>query len=138
MFVTRRMSISKMQEPACNLRSDSMYPGRKDTTRSIMYLQKRTNRSENLDTYLNHKLYGTCCIIISTNNNHNIDIADSHVKERASTCLPNMTGFEFLCLHYVCSECIHHISIAYVMSISISIRACVNISFLEFLKFKER
>ena len=60
--------------------------------------------------YLNDKLEGTSYISIAVDNNHNVDIANSHVKERATSNLPHRTHTEFFCLHYVHFEGIHHIS----------------------------
>ncbi len=62
--------------------------------------------------YLNHKLECTSCIGIATDNNDNVDIADAHVQERAATYLAHRTSAQFLGLHDICAECIHHVASA--------------------------
>jgi hypothetical protein len=60
--------------------------------------------------YLNNKLESTSYICIAADNNHNVDIADSHIKERATTNLPHRTCTKFFGLHYMHPESIDHIS----------------------------
>lgn len=60
--------------------------------------------------YLNHKLKGTSDICVAAHNNHDVNIANSHVKERATPNLPNRTSAKFLCLHYMYSESINHVA----------------------------
>ena len=62
------------------------------------------------DAYLNNHLESTSNIGIAANNNHNVHIANSHVKERAISNLPNWTSTKFFSLHNMHSECIHHIA----------------------------
>ena len=59
---------------------------------------------------LNDKLERTSDIGIAADNNDDVDIAYSHVKERASADLPNRASPKFFRLHYMCPKCIHHIS----------------------------
>lgn len=60
--------------------------------------------------YLNNKLESTSHVCVGADNNDDIDITDSHVKERATSNLPHRTCTKFFRLHYMHSECIHHIS----------------------------
>lgn len=71
---------------------------------------KSTGSKEVGASYLNDKLESTGHIRVAVDNNHNVDIANSHVKERATPNLPHRTCTEFFCLHYMHSEGIHHIS----------------------------
>jgi hypothetical protein len=76
-----------------------------------MYLKLNLKKKykEEVD-YLNNKFECTSYISIAADNNHNVDIANSHVKERATSNLPHWTCSQFFCLHYMCPEGIHHIS----------------------------
>lgn len=60
--------------------------------------------------YLDNKLESTSYICIAADNNHNVDIADSHIKERAATNLSHRTCTKFFGLHYMHPESINHIS----------------------------
>lgn len=60
--------------------------------------------------YLNNKLECTRHIGIAADNNHNVDITNSHVKERAAPNLSYRTRAKLLCLHNMHSESIHHVS----------------------------
>jgi hypothetical protein len=71
--------------------------------------KKESNYYERAN-YLNNKLECTSYISVATDNNHNVDIANSHVKKRATSNLPHRTCTEFFRLHYMQTEGIHHIS----------------------------
>jgi hypothetical protein len=58
--------------------------------------------------YCKHKLESTSYICIASDNNHNVDIADSHIKEKATTNLPHRTRTKFFGLHYMHLESINH------------------------------
>jgi len=60
--------------------------------------------------YLNNKLESASHIGVIANNNNNVDIADPHVKERASTNLPHRASTELLRLHNMSPKSIYHIS----------------------------
>jgi len=60
--------------------------------------------------YLNNKLESASHIGIIADNNNNVDIADPHVKERASTNLPHRASTKLLGLHNMSPKSIHHIS----------------------------
>lgn len=62
------------------------------------------------DNYLNNKLECACYISIAADHNDNVYIADSHVKERATSNLPNRACTKFFRLHYMHPKGIHHIS----------------------------
>lgn len=59
--------------------------------------------------YLNNKLESASYVSIAADNDHYVDIADSHIKERATTNLPHRTGTQLFRLHYVHTKGIHHI-----------------------------
>jgi hypothetical protein len=71
---------------------------------------QKTSRDKT--AYLNHKLECTSCIGIATDNNDNVDIADAYIQERAATYLAHRTSAQFLGLHNICAECIHHVASA--------------------------
>lgn len=59
--------------------------------------------------YLNDEFEGTGNIGIAADNNHNVDIAYSHVEKGATSNLAHRTYTKFFGLHDVRSEEIHHI-----------------------------
>ena len=68
------------------------------------------HKEQEIFDYLNNKLESTSYISITADNNYDVDIADSHVKERATSNLSHGTSSQFFRLHNVHSECIHHVS----------------------------
>lgn len=60
--------------------------------------------------YLNNELECTSYISIAADHNHDVYIANSHVKEGAASNLPHRACPQFFCLHYVHPEGIHHVS----------------------------
>jgi hypothetical protein len=58
--------------------------------------------------YLYYKLENTSYISIGADNDHNVDILDSHIKER-TTDLLHRTSTKFFHLHYIRPKCINHI-----------------------------
>jgi hypothetical protein len=73
---------------------------------------KKSGTGNFKNTYLNHKFECTSCIGIAADNSDNVHIADAHIQKRAATYLAHRTSAQFLCLHNMCAECIHHIASA--------------------------
>lgn len=60
--------------------------------------------------YLHDEFKSTSYISVAADNYHNVDIANSHVKEWTTTNLAHRAGTELFCLHDMHAESVHHIS----------------------------
>lgn len=52
-----------------------------------LFWEMHVKQKKNLKVYLNNEFESTSNISIATNNNHDVDIADSHIHEGAATNL---------------------------------------------------
>lgn len=105
--------VKVILEAASNYNQTENKYRRKPTSQKNIKKEKGTTteeckQNEKAD-YLNNKLESTSYICIAADNDHNVDIADSHIKERATTNLSHRTCTKFFCLHYMDSESINHI-----------------------------
>jgi uncharacterized protein YlaI len=83
-----------------------------DQTSISSSAHKKSGTGNFKNTYLNHKFERTSCVGIAADNSDNVHIADAHIQKRAATYLAHRTSAQFLCLHNMCAECIHHIASA--------------------------